>query len=1320
MAADHDDPFGDDFAPPNAAYDAEADAYAAESRAGAQAGGERLARTFDPAEEEAYRQREEARRQEREGLFSRLNPRQQEAVNYPPESVLILAGAGSGKTSVLTARIAHLVSSNMVEAKQMLAVTFTNKAAQEMQQRLRRLLDGRSVHDMWVGTFHSLCVRILRENYKQAGLPKTFGILDVDGQEALCRGILKDFSLTKSAVKEAAKAKKAAAQNDRLSAADPLSSAGGLAADDLEDDGEAAEFVTPAQCAKYISSRKEQLQPPSPPAQVLVTSSDVEQMEAVYAEYEARAKKSGLLDFQDLLTRAVDLLKTDELVRNAYRRRFAAILVDETQDTNDIQYEWLQLIKGPMAHVMAVGDDSQSIYSFRGARPENMQRFLREMTATKQKPEGAIIKLEQNYRSLPHILEAANAVIDRNPGQIKKTLFTSQKDRGERIDLVTFGNGLFEASAIADSIHRMVKQQNIPPAEVAILYRTNQQSRLLEQELNKRGVPLTVYGGYRFYDRQEIKHLLAYLELVCDMTRDLAFGRVVNFPPRGIGERTVEELRQDAQHKRISMMEMVGERSEAMAANPASVGNAAAQKKQRQLEAFTDTILDLADSAQTMPLSQLIEQVMERAGIREHYLAEAGGSKSSQEEAEERLANIAELVSAAKQFELDNPELTIAADQLPEYLAYVALMTSTSESDMSRKNTVSLMTVHSSKGLEFDHVFIAGLEEATFPHARAIQEDEERGNGKSINEALRDMGATTDDQGNELVGEDAVEPPDGEGMQEERRLMYVAVTRARKTLTISLARERLMNGEPKACDPSRFIDEIPEHRLNRIDDAKVRHSGRKGFVRDTSNREYGGDAFDETRAPYRQRSGKGTAAAPAPAARRPELQTQDSFDSTVLTTDPTLVGAGSIRVVSKRKGAAGPTDAETVIDIDRSHPVLGNRHYLHDHNDDEERTRVIAAYVDDMRSDFEVKGPMFQTVGELAERVAGGERIALRCWCAPRPCHGDHVAEKVGTFARALASAKSLTTQHPELATEPGVVAILASAEAVSGKKVDASELAKLAAMAPAPAGDSKLKPWQRRGAAALSARPATPSESPVARPTLQAVESVAKPSTTGRTVAIIGTAGRDKDKPMTAQLWECMVDNARRQVRPNDTLVSGGAAWADHLAVRLFLDGAVSGLVLHLPAPLGSDGFAGPQRDSAGSAANYYHSLFQKATGVDGLAEIRLAIEKGAKVTHQPAGPGYGAMFTRNALVAKAADIVIAYTFGEGDTPADGGTKNTWDQVKGERIHVPLLRLGAPANSPLPDSPSKPSGAPACAAPPASAMARIDLLGQRNRRSRP
>jgi DNA helicase-2/ATP-dependent DNA helicase PcrA len=1186
------------------AYLASLDADAASEASFQAAAGSAPSAGNDYSSDEAYAAREEERKKEREALYARLNPRQAEAVNLPDVSVLVLAGAGSGKTSVLTSRVAKLVTSG-TPARQILAVTFTNKASEEMKTRLRKLMDKKTVNELWVGTFHSLCNKILRDNFEAAGLPKSFAILDTDGQEAICRGALKDLGLTKASVKEAAKQRQKA---DLLTAADPLAAAGGLPADDVEDDGEANEFVTPAQCAKYISSRKELGERPAPPPSVSTRSTDVEQMEMVYSMYEERCAKSGLLDFQDLLTKTVDLLEKDSVVRNIYRDRFSAILVDEFQDTNDIQYRWLELIKGARAHVMAVGDDYQSIYAFRGANPKNMFRFLAEMATDAGAPEGRMVKLEQNYRSLPHILDAANAIIENNTGQMAKTLFTSQHDRGERIDLVTFANGMFEAGSIARSIHRFVKEEKVQPAEIAVLYRTNQQSRLIEQELNKLGVPLTVYGGFRFFERQEVKNVLAYMDLVTDMTRDLSFARVANFPPRGLGERTIEELRQMAKIRGVSMMEMVGERSESMMNNPSVLGNVAAQKKQRQLEAFTAIILDLAEEALDKPLHKLIESVIERSGMKEHYLSEATGSKTSQAEAEERIANISELVSAARQFELDNPHLLTAAEQLPEYMAYVALMTSTSESDMSRKNTVSLMTVHSSKGLEFDHVFIAGLDEAVFPHSRAIKEDEERGNGKSVDEAMRDMGITADDDGNEFAGSDEATLEDGEGMQEERRLMYVAVTRARKTLTLTHAKERLVNGELKGYEPSRFLLEIPQNRLNLIDDANARFGGpsqKKTWNSNRGNHEYGGDAFDAGRVERTTARAAAPSPAPAaaPAARRAELRQQTSFAESQMSTDSAIAGAGGVRVVSKRKGGVTESAGETVVDVDRSNPVLGNRHYLNNHLDADERARVIAAYDVDFQKDLAARGPMFAAVRDLAVRVAAGERLALRCWCAPFECHGDLVAAKVVEFAR-----------------------------------------------------DPALLATQKTEAAA--------------------------PTVSGRRLAIIGTAGRDKDKPMTAALWDSMILDAGKRVRPTDTLVSGGAAWADHVAVKLFLSGAAKSLVLHLPAKIVDGKFMGAERNSAGSAANYYHGLFKRITGVDGLREIETAIARGAQVTFEPDAPGYGAMYARNKKVAEGSDAVLAYTFGDGDVPTDGGTKNTWDVAKStDKVHVSLGTIGSLAN---------------------------------------
>lgn len=1041
----------------------------------------------------AFARREEERARERAALFSRLNERQTDAVSLPRDaSCLVLAGAGSGKTSVLTARIARLVDTG-VPARAILAVTFTNKAAEEMRGRLRKLMDKKTVNDLMVGTFHSLCNKILRDNAEAAGLPKAFAILDTDGQEAVCRGILKDLGLTKASVKAAQKARSAAASLNLLSGAE---GAGVFSADvaaslDAAEDDSANEFVSPSKCAKYISSRKEAGLPPSPPMNVTTQSTDVEQMEMVYSLYQLECAKSGLLDFQDLLTRTVSLLETNSDVRNSYRDRLSSILVDEFQDTNDIQYRWLELIKGSKSHVMAVGDDYQSIYAFRGANPKNMFRFLADMATDDDCPEGRIIKLEQNYRSLPHILDAANAVIALNTNQMSKTLFTSQPDRGEKIELITYANGLFEARNIAREIHKLAKNEKVQPSEMAVLYRTNQQSRVIEQELNKLGVPLTVYGGFRFYERQEVKFVLAYLDLVTDMTRDVSFARVANFPPRGLGDRTIEELRQGSRAQGISMMEMIGERSVMMAENPTKIGGAAAQKKQRALEDFAAVIVECAEKATTEPLHKLVEFLIARSGLVAHYEAEATGSKSSQTESEERVANISELISAARQFELDNPELDTAAEQLPEYMAHVALMTSTSESDMSRKNTVSLMTVHSSKGLEFDHVFIAGLEENIFPHSRAINEDQENGAGMTLEDYEGDFskapGAGTNaenaDGVNGTGGAGAVDvaisgcldvrPPDGDAIQEERRLMYVALTRARKSLTLSHANERLINGESSPSEPSRFLEEIPRNRLRLIDDSE-RYKEAKAS---SGNHEYGGDAFDAGRDPLPRK-------------------------------------------------------------------------------------------------------PFFSKVSDAAKQKISGSSSA------PSP----HLVQ----------ATKSSTTET----------------------------------------------------------------------------------QVPGRNVAIIGTAGRDKNVPLTSSLWDAMLADARARVTQQDTLVSGGAAWADHLAVALFLEGRVKALTLHLPAPLDEVGFLGDERNSAGSAANYYHGLFQRITGVNGLTDIHAAIKKGAVITAEPAATGYGAMFTRNKKVAAGANAVLAYTFGDGDAPKDGGTQDTWNQCNASsKVHVPLTVL---ANAPV------------------------------------
>ncbi len=1047
----------------------------------------------------------------REELFSRLNERQREAVMMPAQSALVLAAAGSGKTSVLTARIARLVTtgtgSGALPARSVMAVTFTNKAALEMRSRLKKLLAWRAVNDVWIGTFHSLCNRILRDNAKAAGLPKTFAILDVDAQEALCRGILKDKGLTKSAVKAKAKASAQAAQASLLDGDDSASTtgttsakearlafAGGLseAALGAKDGGDAGEFVTPSQCAKYISARKEALEPPRPPeGPVTPRSTDIEQLEAVYAAYQERCAKAGLLDFQDLLTRTVSLLKNNTEVREQLRSRFQAILVDEFQDTNAIQYEWLSLLKGPKAHVMAVGDDDQSIYAFRGAKPQNMALFLKELAAKADGSPGRLIKLEENYRSLPYVLDIANAVIANNTERLGKMLRTAAPNRGEKAELVHFPNGFSEAAEIARVIHRMVRiEKTAKPSEIAILYRANQQSRMFEAELNKLGIPLTVYGGFRFYERQEVKHAMAYLDLVNDINHDIAFARVANFPPRGLGEQTIETLRQDAQIQNVSMMGMVAKRAQWREQSPSAIGNATAQKRQVELERFAELVLGLADDAPTMQLHELVQATLERSGLLAHYQAEDTESGS---EDSSKCANLLELVSAARQFVLDTENIASmdVAGQLSEYLAHVALMTSTSESDMHAKQTVSLMTVHSSKGLEFDHVWVTGLEEDTFPHARAIEEDANYVPPKDASASMGDL------LGGQAAKEETGIISGGPSIQEERRLLYVAVTRARHGLTLSSSAQRLVNGQIMHTKPSRFLRELPP--------------------------------------------------------------------ASILVTD--------LRPQAQR-------------------------------------------------------------------RAPGGE---------------DHApAAPSGNTGTGSAIAKSDTPS---------------------------SSLARM---------------LQRSSSAAPAAPNPKPSSTAIGQPTSPlktAAESA--PAASTASISIIGTAGRDKsmDSAMTRELWQAMLDDARDRVetaagelgRPVH-LVSGGAAWADHLAVALFLEkrdpGCIAGLTLHLPAPLSKTGpgFEGPdirQGGSSGAAASWYHQKFSRAVGIDSLAQLREAISKGAQITEEPAGPGYGAMTRRNLKIAKASGRLLAYTWGSGDAPDDGGTSDTWSRAEhARREHVSLGAL--------------------------------------------
>ena len=650
-------------------------------------------------------------------LLAHLNPQQHAAITLPPQHALILAGAGSGKTRVLTTRIAWLISTGQVGPQGILAVTFTNKAAKEMQTRLAALLPI-NTRGMWIGTFHGLCNRLLRAHHREAGLPALFQILDSADQLAAIKRLLKNLNV---------------------------------------DD----EKFPPRELAHFINAHKEQgIRAAQAEAYDDYTSRRVE----LYREYEAQCQREGVVDFAELLLRCYELLQRNEPLRRHYQARFRHILVDEFQDTNRLQYAWLKLLAGygepvvegasapnvPMGCIFAVGDDDQSIYAFRGAEVGNMRDLEREFGIQE------VIRLEQNYRSHGNILDAANALIQNNRGRLGKNLWTDA-GAGEPIRVFEGFSDLDEARFIVDEVRELIRE-GVERTQLAILYRSNAQSRVLEHQLFTAGVPYRVYGGQRFFDRQEIKHALAYLRLLANPDDDTAFARVVNFPTRGIGARSVEAL-QEAAHRANS-----------------SLYNAAAGlggKPGAAVGHFVRLIETLRADCAPLSLPEKIELILEQSGLRAHYLGEKEG--------QERLENLDELVNAGVAFQqeaIENPgDIPLADDELAAFLAHAALESGEHQAGEGQ-DAVQMMTVHAAKGLEFDVVFISGLEHGLFPHENATQE--------------RD------------------------GVEEERRLMYVAVTRARKRLYLSHAQTRMLHGQTRYCVPSQFLEELPEALLRKV------------------------------------------------------------------------------------------------------------------------------------------------------------------------------------------------------------------------------------------------------------------------------------------------------------------------------------------------------------------------------------------------------------------------------------------------------------------------------------------------------------------------
>jgi DNA helicase-2/ATP-dependent DNA helicase PcrA len=638
-------------------------------------------------------------------LLSSLNPEQLAAVTLPHGSALILAGAGSGKTRVLTTRIAWLLATGQASPLSVLAVTFTNKAAKEMLLRLSALTPV-NTRGMWIGTFHGLCNRMLRAHYRDAGLPQLFQIMDTQDQLALIKRLYKTHGI----------------DDDR--------------------------FPSRQLQALVNGAKEEGLRPNQVEAHDEFTRRQVEH----FALYEEACRREGVVDFPELLLRTFELLSRHDVLREHYQRRFSHLLVDEFQDTNALQYRWLRLLAGPHTAVFAVGDDDQSIYAFRGANVANMQHFERDFVT----PEGPVkvVKLEQNYRSHGHILDAANALIKHNQTRLGKNLWTID-GKGEPVRAYAAPSDVDEAAFIVDVLKGVV-DDSVSPSEIALLYRSNAQSRVLEHALFNAGMPYRVYGGMRFFERAEVKHALAYLRLLAAPDDDGAFLRVVNFPPRGVGARTLEALQDQARSTGTSLWQ---------AAHATTIGG----KAGASVAAFVKQIDAMRAATAGLPLAERVEHVVQASGLREHYGAEKDGL--------DRIENLQELVNAAESF-VREADFQVAGaaevetgDALTAFLAHAALEAGETQAAEGHA-ALQLMTVHAAKGLEFHTVFVTGLEEGLFPHENSLSEYD--------------------------------------GVEEERRLAYVAITRARRRLYLTHAQSRMLHGQLRYNIASRFLDELPD------------------------------------------------------------------------------------------------------------------------------------------------------------------------------------------------------------------------------------------------------------------------------------------------------------------------------------------------------------------------------------------------------------------------------------------------------------------------------------------------------------------------------
>jgi DNA helicase-2/ATP-dependent DNA helicase PcrA len=670
-------------------------------------------------------------------FLSGLNERQLEAVTAPQQSALILAGAGSGKTRVLTTRVAWLIQTGQASPHGLIAVTFTNKAAKEMLARISAMLPI-NTRGMWVGTFHGLCNRMLRAHYREAGLPQLFQILDTQDQLSLIKRLLKTLNV----------------DEDRF---------------------------PPRQVAWFISAAKDE---GLRAARVEAHDEFTRRMRDIYAAYDEQCNREGVVDFAELLLRSYELLAKDETLRAHYRARFRHILVDEFQDTNRLQYAWLKLLAGGKDAaggaenaIFAVGDDDQSIYRFRGATTSNMQDLQKDFAIEH------VVKLEQNYRSHGHILDAANALIGHNRRRLGKNLWTSES-KGELLRVFEAPTDFDEASFIVEEA-RALRAEGVSLVNIAVLYRSNAQSRVLEHALFSAGMPYRVYGGLRFFERQEVKHALAYLRLIANPDDDGALTRIINFPARGIGARSIEQLQEEAKTRGGSLWQAALAKAQGTRHKEQGLDGEAGNSSLithpslvKGVPAFVRLIERMQRETKDLPLPETIDYVVETSGLKAHYKAEREGA--------DRLENLSELVTAAATFvaERDVQPAGEAAgldepDELTAFLSHAALEAGEHQAEAGT-DALQLMTVHSAKGLEFHSVFVSGMEEGLFPH------------------------------------ENSLKSADGEDVEEERRLMYVALTRARRRLYLSLAQSRMLHGQTRYGIASRFFREIPEQLMRQV------------------------------------------------------------------------------------------------------------------------------------------------------------------------------------------------------------------------------------------------------------------------------------------------------------------------------------------------------------------------------------------------------------------------------------------------------------------------------------------------------------------------